>query len=431
MKKQICIYSILLILFACTGRKADRGQETNVVNNHLLTLLKQGDYFRLESSLQTYKSQISKGQFLYFRSYLSNAFNRNEEAIRIIDSLLVSFNPADSIRAELFILQSDCFFKTFQYSKDARICNILIQHFAPYIDSSKLSEMKNHLLLCEALKNVPPQETRLTKNTNIQWTKDKLGLTEIPVKRLGNLYSGIFDTRANISCITKTYAEKLKLEILGTSYEESSGMTGIKFKADIGIADSLYIGDILIRNVVFEVLPDSILYIAPLQISLDIIIGYPVISQWGEIHIHQDGRMEIPVHQNLSTLHNLALEKLDPVLFLKTTNDTLCFHFDFGAMSTQLYASYYTRYKSKIEQEGRRTRIQSGGAGGIVQKEIYRIPSFELYLGDNKTVLDSVDVLKEKIFPDEKYYGNLGQDFISKFSEIILNFTSMYIDGKN
>jgi hypothetical protein len=431
MKKQICIFSILLLLFACTGRKINPAREMNDVYKHLQTLLEQGDYFRLESSLQKYKYHISKDQNLYFRSYLNNAFNRNEEAIRIIDSLLVTFNPADSMRANLLILQSDCFFKTFQYSKDAAICNILIQHFASYIDSSKLSEMKNHLLLCEALKNIPPQETRLTENTIVKWTKDKLGLTEIPVKRLGNLYSGIFDTRANISCITKTYAGKLKLKILGSSYEESSGMTGIKFKADIGIADSLYIGDILIRNVVFEVLPDSILYIAPLQISLDIIIGYPVISQWGEIHIHQDGRMEIPVHQTESTLHNLALEKLDPVLFLKTANDTLCFHFDFGAMSTQLYASYYTRYRSKIEKEGREKRIQSGGAGGIVEKEIYRIPSFELTLGNKKTVLDSVDVLKEKIYPDEKYYGNIGQDFISKFPEIILNFNSMYIDGRN
>jgi hypothetical protein len=45
-------------------------------------------------------------------------------------------------------------------------------------------------------------------------------------------------------------------------------------------------------------------------------------------------------------------------------------------------------------------------------------------------VLDSVDVFKEKIYPDEKYYGNLGQDFIAKFSKIILNFDNMYIDGK-
>jgi hypothetical protein len=348
----------------------------------------------------------------------------------MIDTLLTGFNPSDSIKADLFILQSDCFFKTFQYAKDVRICNLLINHFAQYADSNEISEMKNHLLLSDALKNVPPQKTILAENTTITWTKDKIGLTRIPVKRQGNLYSGIFDTRANISCITKTYADKLKLKILDAFYEESSGITGIKFKADIGIADSIYIGDMLVKNVVFEVLPDSILYIASLSLSLDIIIGYPVIAQWGEVHINQDGTMIIPGHPVESPLHNLALNKLDPVLFLKTGNDTLCFHFDFGATGTQLYAAYYDRYRSKIEREGRKKVIETGGAGGMQRKETYRIPSLELLIGNHRTVLDSVDVFREKIYPGEKYYGNLGQDFISKFSEIILNFEYMYIDGR-
>ncbi len=265
MKKHILPFCLVCLLMSCTGRMTDRNKEISPAYKHLLELLEQRDYFRLESSLNSYKDQISKEQNLYFRSFLNNAFNRNEEAIKMIDTLLTAFNPSDSTRANLFILQSDCFFKTYQYAKDVRICHLLLDHFAQFADSNEISEIKNHLLLCEALRNVPMQETRLAENTTIQWTKDKIGLMEIPLKRYGKLYSGIFDTRANISCVTKTYAEKLELRILDASYEESSGITGIKFKADIGIADSIFIGDILVRNVVFEVLPDSILYIAPLR----------------------------------------------------------------------------------------------------------------------------------------------------------------------
>jgi hypothetical protein len=430
MIKQVFNYFIILLLASCTGGKTEQNRRMNPAYSHLVTLLNEREYFRLESSLNSYKDQISNEQILYFRSYLNNAFNRNAESIKTIDTILTHHNPADSMKADLLILQSDCFFKTFQYAKDVRICHLLLDHFAQYADSNEISEMKNHLVLCEALKNIPPQETRLADNTTIQWTKDKIGLMEIPVKRQGKIYSGIFDTRANISCITKTFADKLKLKILDASYEESSGITGIKFKANIAVADSIYQGDILVTNAVFEVLPDTILYIAPLKFSLDIIISYPVIAQWGEVHINQDGRMIIPGQQAKNTLHNLALNKLDPVLFLKTGNDTLCFHFDFGATSTQLYAAYYDRFRSEIETEGRKKVIQTGGAGGIQRKDIYRIPSFELYLGKNKIVLDSVDVLMEKIYADEKYYGNVGQDFISKFSEIILNFDSMYIDAR-
>ena len=43
--------------------------------------------------------------------------------------------------------------------------------------------------------------------------------------------------------------------------------------------------------------------------------------------------------------------------------------------------------------------------------------------------IDSVDVFTQKIYDGEKFYGNLGQDFIAKFKELILNFGYMYIDA--
>jgi hypothetical protein len=53
-----------------------------------------------------------------------------------------------------------------------------------------------------------------------------------------------------------------------------------------------------------------------------------------------------------------------------------------------------------------------------------------VYIGDKKSTIDSVSVLTEKIYPTEKLYGNLGQDFIKSFHELILNFNYMYIDAK-
>src|SRR5438270_12536001 len=102
---------------------------------------------------------------------------------------------------------------------------------------------------------------------------------EIPVRNEAGAFSGVFDTRANISTITQTCAKKLGLRLLSVSYNEGSGATGIQFKTGLGVADSLYIGDLLVRNVVFQVMPDSILYIAPVKFQLNMIIGFPVIAQ--------------------------------------------------------------------------------------------------------------------------------------------------------
>jgi hypothetical protein len=305
----------------------------------------------------------------------------------------------------------------------------VLNNYQDALDSETISNVKNDLLIRNALQNISPQQAIIQNSTVIHWKKDEIGLIEIPVKSNSKTYDGIFDTRANISSISQTYAAKLGLKMLDVSYEEGSGITGIRFKTGLGIADSLYIGDILIRNAVFQVMPDSILYLAPIKFSLNIIIGFPVIAALREVHVYKDGRMLIPLIQSKKALHNFALDKLDPVISLKTDDNTLCFHLDMGASTTDLYYAYFEKYKSKILKQGSKKTIQIGGAGGIQKKEVYVIPEFNLYLENKKITIDSVDVHIEKIYPKEKYYGNLGQDFTARFNEIILNFTDMYFSA--
>ena len=397
----------------------------------LSSLLNQKEFFKLEKQLNSDRQNISDDQRLYFQSFIDEAFNRNEASVSTIDSLLNNYSSSltDSSKAALQLLQGDCYFKLFQYEKAALSDSVVLDHYSKSLDSEKINDIKNDLLIRNALRLMPPQFTSITRSTNIRWTRDAIGLIEIPVKRDTTTYSCIFDTRANISSITQTYAAKLGLKILDVSYEEGSGITGIKFKTGLGIADSLYVGDILIRNAVFQVMPDSILYLAPINFSLNVIIGFPVINQLKEIHILKDGQMIIPLLESASDLHNFALDGLDPVISLLTVKDTLLFNLDLGATTSDLYYGYFEKYKQHILKEGHKKTIQLGGAGGILKKVVYTMPHIELSLGNKKVILDSADILMQKIFPEEKMYGNIGNDFTSQFNELILNFDKMYIKG--
>jgi hypothetical protein len=155
-----------------------------------------------------------------------------------------------------------------------------------------------------------------------------------------------------------------------------------------------------------------------------------VIEQWKEFHLYKDGRMFIPRTPEKGELHNFALDGLDPVVSLKTGNDTLCFHLDLGADETVLYSAYFERFKRHVLSTGKKKVQQYGGAGGIKERQVYVIPSLPLELGDKKITLDSVDVFSEQIFPGEKFYGNLGRDFAWRFHELIFNFKDMYIRGR-
>ncbi|HEY4209672.1 MAG TPA: retropepsin-like aspartic protease, partial [Puia sp.] len=246
-----------------------------------------------------------------------------------------------------------------------------------------------------------------------------------------SVYLGIFDTRANISSISASYARKLGIRLLNVSYDEGSGITGQRFKCTLGVADSFRIDNILMKNVVFQVMPDEVLYIAPIDLSLPIIIGYPVIAQWREMHIHRDGTMTIPAQSHPSDLRNMALDGLDPVVKAIVDGDTLGFKFDTGATTSDIFDNYFRRHKDDIMRRGRASKIKLGGAGGVVEKDVYTVANFTIRIGSKTATLKEVSVHKDPI-PNlnERFYGNLGQDLMAQFDEMILNFQDMYVDFK-
>ncbi len=431
MKHLLVFLTAIAFILTDTNNTVSAQTNTNSkpVNKQLQELLNQKKYFSLDAQFNLLKRFISKEQQLYFQSYLDNAFNKNEQVINDVTKLFRQFSShlSDSSKVGLYQLMDDSYFKLFEYAKAASIDSIIINNYATAIDADKLSDIKNNLTIRNALKNILPQKIYLTHNTTIQGAKDKIGVVEIPVRNKDTTYDAIFDTRANISTISQTYAAKLGIRLLPVVYNEGSGITGIQFNTGLGIADSMFIGDILVRNAVFQVLPDSVLYIAPIDFRINIIIGLPIIAQLKEVHLYKNGKVIIPLHTTTSTLHNLALDGLDPVLLVKHDKDTLSFDFDSGASSSVLYYAYFKKYQSFIVKRGIKKSSNFEGVGGVQKKDIYVLPSINLFLGNTKASMDSIDVLTQKIYPSEKLYGNLGQDFIRTFDELMINFEDMYI----
>ena len=431
--KKIYFLPVLLML-ACHSKGP------SALSRHLQYLVDQKEYFKLDKALQTSAQDLPANQKSYFTAYLDNAFNRNEACVATVDSLLGttaekagSGAPAagwpDSVKADLLQLQGDSYFKLGQYAKAAQNDSIVITRYSKAIDKAALENVMNELLIRHALVTTPPQQTTINANTTVHWTRDKIGLLEIPMTTAGQSIDAIFDTRANISSITKTYAAKLHLHSLDVSYQEGAGITGAQFQVGLAVADSLYIGNILVKNAVFQVMPDTLLYIAPVKFQLNLILGLPVIQQLQEIQWYSDGNMTIPLTPTASDLHNFAFDGLDPVLALITDNDTLGFHFDTGASSSVLYAAYFEKHKTTILRSAIKKTQTFGGAGGVRKKDSYVLPSLHLALNNKTVAVDSVSIFPQKISPGEKLYGNIGQDFMRQFSKMTFNFRDMYVTG--
>lgn len=420
-------YIVLLLMFCMSCHQASSPE----LERQWQSWLDQKEYFKLRRSMELHKFDVNPMKSLYFRSFIDNVFNMNEGSIKDIQALLEGYNAelTDTVKAHLLLLKEDNYFKTFQYDKAAQVDNELISHYKHAMDSTAYADVKNTALITNGLAGVPAQEAQIPGDVIIPWTKNKAGLMEIPVREKDSSYLAIFDTRANISSISATYAKKLGVRMLNVNYQEGAGVTGQRFAVSLGVADSLRIKGILMKNVIFQVMPDEVLYIAPIDLSLNIIIGYPVIAQWREVRIHQDGTMTIPAQPKHASWHNLAMEGLDPVIEGVSGGDTLGFKFDTGASSSDLFDNYFRRHKDEIVSKGKASTIRLGGAGGVVEKEVYMINDWKLTVGSKTATLKQVAVHKDPI-PNlnEKFYGNLGQDLMGQFKEMIINFEDMYVD---
>jgi hypothetical protein len=419
----------LLALLACNSPESISHSD-NRVTQQLDSLLAQHEYFRFRVVLYRDRSSLSIQDRLIYGAFAANAFHDESKSNAMIREVLsnAAFRLSDSLKANLLFIHRDNFIKLYDYKNVSQTGDTLLARYANQMDAARVHHVRNLNTLYHGIADVPPQSVHIITDQRISYTKDQVGLVNIPVRTGNTVYDFVFDTRASISTITNTHSKKLKLRMIDTPYEESSGTTGKTFKTYPAVADSLWVGELLIRNVIFQVVPDSVLAFPSLNYQIKGIIGFPVITQWKEVRVHDNGTITIPSAPVRRGLNNLAFDESTTVINLKTDLDTLAFHFDSGATSSMLYYNYFKRYEVDVKSRGYKKPLQVGGAGGSKIQENYVYPTFSIHVGGREVKLKDIQVLMAAIYPGQKYYGNIGQDFLSNFQETILNFEEMYLD---
>ena len=76
---------------------------------------------------------------------------------------------------------------------------------------------------------------------------------------------------------------------------------------------------------------------------------------------------------------------------------------------------------------GKVDSVESGGVGGNIKSKVYILPKIQLTIGEKMPELKDIAVRTTPAFKGQKYNGNIGQDVIKQFNEMILNFESMYL----
>jgi predicted aspartyl protease len=383
-------------------------------------------YFELRDALKTYRRNQSE-ELLFYRGVVSNKFNRLDSSVNYLQSYikLAGRGTNRSLLKDSYEILADNYLKTYQYRKAAAAYKMLLTNFRGELD--KAEDYENSLRLWGALNDVPPQTVEFRGTSKFQSFKDQAELTGITVEINGQTMSLDFDTGANLSIITKTYAGKLGLKLIAASIDVG-GITGEKTKASLGVAREVKIGNVIARNVVFLVFEDRALYISPISFQLKGLIGFPVIAAFREITLARNGEIIIPAKPGKGGAQNMCIDDLNPIIEGQFQGKKLNFLLDTGANKSDLYPLFYKAYEKEIKANYPLSYTSRAGIGGAKEIPAYRAKNLTLTFSGKKAIFPEIKVLTEYTDADSHYfYGNLGQDLVRQFERMTLNFESMSI----
>lgn len=419
------IFLSILIFIGCTNSN----ENDTIVDSRLSELLGNKNFFKLQTELDSNQNKLSEDRLLYYRTQCEQAFCNGNQSNVYADLLLEKYKNQlnDTMIIELLNIKSCNYIQNYQYKEASELYKVILEQYSDILDSSEIVNFKNIYQLFGVLTSVKPQLIHKRNTVKISSHRNQFNHLMIPVKCEGIVDEFIFDTGANLSTISDSYAKKMGLTIYDSDINVGSS-THIDIQTKLAVADSLVVGGILFENVVFLVVPDEQMSFPSINYEIHGIIGFPVIHQMNEIRIHRDGTIIIPKEPQDRKLHNMFIDGLYPVVQLLSNSDTLLFTLDTGAKTSELSSKYYNNHKDEVKKIGKLKTSQRGGAGGIVEVEEYILQHFHYKIGTKRNEFLEIPVALTEYSFNKYFDGNLGQDVFTQFNEMIVNFQYMYID---
>ncbi|WP_205511415.1 pepsin/retropepsin-like aspartic protease family protein [Longitalea arenae] len=394
------------------------------------SLLSRRHFFELQRALESdINRDLPAYRKLYYQAFLYNFFHNLTRSNEVINLLLEKHKKqlTPGRIGSLLMKKIDNHVKLYQYREAHLTTQLVLRKYRQVLSAEERDDARNSDIIWKGLQNVAPQTTTITGETQIAYRRDLAGLINVPVNFADSTFDFVFDTGANLSVITESYARKTKLRLLNVRFKVRA-ITGLQVQANLGIADELRMGNIIVRNAVFMIFPDSALSFARGAYTIKGIIGFPVIEQLQEIRINKN-KVIVPAVAVDRRIRNFGVDELLPVISVAYKTDTLAFTFDTGAQFTFLNEPFYRDYKRLIDTAGTSFDMQIGGAGGITKTKAFRLPQVHINVAGQPAVLKDVAVKTASSTPkDNLYYGNLGQDVMNQFAEMVINFRYMYVD---
>ena len=280
-----------------------------------------------------------------------------------------------------------------------------------------------------ALRSIPPMQTLHAASGSLPFRRDRAGMIRVRVKIGARTQEAVLDTGANFSTISASAARRTGLRILPRAVTVGSS-TEQSVPTRLGIARHIQIGDTVLSNVVFIVLPDSALTF-PHGYRIEAIIGLPVLMQLERLEFSNSGTLTLSYGvrdgtrpEQADAHSNLLLAGLEPLVLAHVPGvpTPLRMELDSGANATGFAHNAIADAPALLHHAAQHA-LRLGGAGGVVtEHKALRLPHVALIIGGRRFTLQGVAVSSHSNTGSD---GTIGQDILRQGSRWTLNFKSM------
>jgi Aspartyl protease len=380
----------------------------------------------LEAQLKTMPPGAERD---YFAGVLANRAGKNEDSIGLLENALPGIRTSQLARAAIALeALADDYTKNFRYADAARAYDDLLTHFAIELPRKKVEGTKNDAAVVHILREAPPQTISWQGPVRLQTHRNPLSSLNTELTVNGVKQQWLLDTGANMSAVSKSFAQRLGLKPLPGSAQTMAGITGIENALQVAVLPTLEIGGAILHDVVILILDDSNLKVGTGKMfyQINAILGYPVFQALGAITFTHDGWFEAgDAARSNDAGTRMYMKLLAPVIECGVEGTDYPFTFDSGASGTNLSVRYFERFHGELKS-WKSGENKSFGAGGMVTRKIYMQPRLTLAIGDRAATLHRVPIFTEPMGTDlDDVYGNLGQDLVANAESFTLDFSKM------
>lgn len=395
-------------------------------------MLRRRSYLELEKALAS-DVKLSPEERSLFKGVMANRRNRAADSIKLLQPLVATLSASDKEDAVIALSTlADDYEKTFQYSAASDTYAELVQNFSQYMSAEEVRKAQQEVQRWSLLRRAPAQSAEVDGGFKIDTRRNRLGLQQATVIIAGQATPVILDTGANISVISQSVAQRLRLKLLpGEATIE--GITGDRVLVHAAVIPQLRIGKAKFRNVAVVVVADKDLFLKSVHYALPGSLGFPVLSALGRITFFADQKFGVNLRaDNVRPSKNLFLQRLTPIVAATIAGRQELFTVDTGAEGSFLSAHYYDDHPHQFDSKYL-DELVLGGAGGTRRIPAYYAHQIDLGFGDACVRLKDVPVLiTPRGISDDYFYGNLGQTTLRQFSSYTFDFQNMSfsVDGQ-